>query len=383
MKLHEYQAKEILKAQGIAVPEGMAADNAADGLIAGEHLGFPLAIKAQVYAGGRGKAGAIRVVSNREELRKGLAEILGMKVKGLCVKKVLIEKALDIKGQFYLSITVDRARQSNVIMVSDAGGIDIEETAQAHPGKIMKEVLDPPHILEEGVVRRLVSFLRLPDDVGASFAEIVRGLFTVYLKSDAQIAEINPLILTGENLFIACDAKMIIDDNALFRHQDLNLLKEESEDNELEKEAHRRNLAYVKLSGNIGIIGNGAGLVMATMDEVQRMGGRPANFLDIGGGARREVVRNALEVLAMDKEIGGIFINIFGGITRCDEVARGIIQITKERPFGMPVVLRLTGTQCEEGRSLLEKSDLVGAESMEEGAQKIVALVDGSCGVKR
>ncbi|MEK7849585.1 MAG: ADP-forming succinate--CoA ligase subunit beta [Candidatus Omnitrophota bacterium] len=375
MKLHEYQAKEILKAQGIPVPQGMVVDNPADGLSAGESLGFPLAIKAQIYAGGRGKAGAIRIVFNREELQKGLTEILGMKVKGLRVKKVLIEKGLDIKGQFYLSITVDRARQSNVIMVSDAGGIDIEETAKAHPEKIMKEVLKTPHILEEGVVRKLISFLRLPDDLCAPFAEIVRGLFAVYLKSDAQIAEINPLILAGGNLFIACDAKIIIDDNALFRHQDLKAIKEESEDNELEKEAHRRNLAYVKLSGNIGIIGNGAGLVMATMDEVQRMGGRPANFLDIGGGAKREVVQNALEVLAADKEVAGIFINIFGGITRCDEVARGIIQITGERPFGVPVVLRLTGTQCEEGRRLLEKSDLVSVESMEEGAKKIVALV--------
>lgn len=375
MKLHEYQAKEILKAQGITVPQGTVVDNSADGLSAGESLGFPLAIKAQIYAGGRGKAGAIRIVSNREELQKGLTEILGMKVKGLCVKKVLIEKGLDIKGQFYLSITVDRARQSNVIMVSDAGGIDIEETAKAHPEKIMQEVLKTPYRLEEAVVRKIISFLRLPDDLGAPFAEIVRRLFAVYLKSDAQIVEINPLILTKGNLFIACDAKIIIDDNALFRHQELKALKEESEDNELEKEAHRRNLAYVKLSGNIGIIGNGAGLVMATMDEVQRMGGRPANFLDIGGGAKREVVQNALELLSADKEIEGIFINIFGGITRCDEVAQGIIQITKEKPLDVPVVLRLTGTGCEEGRRLLEKGSFVSVESMEEGAQRIVALV--------
>jgi len=375
MRLYEYQAKEILKAQDIAVPQGVVVDNSADGLFAGESLGFPLAIKAQVYAGGRGKAGAIRIVSNREELQQGLAEILGMKVKGLYVKKVLIEKGLDIKGQFYLGITIDRARQSNVIMVSDAGGIDIEETAKTHPEKIMKEVLKTSPMLEDGVVRKIISFLRLPDELCAPFVEIVRGLFAVYLKSDAQIAEINPLILTKGNIFIAGDAKIIIDDNALFRHPELNALKEESEDNELEKEAHRRNLAYVKLSGNIGIIGNGAGLVMATMDEVQRMGGKPANFLDIGGGAKREVVQNALELLAMDKQIRGIFINIFGGITRCDEVAQGIIQITKQRPFGVPVVLRLTGTQCEEGRRLLEKSDLISAQSMEEGAKKIVALV--------
>jgi succinyl-CoA synthetase beta subunit len=375
IKLHEYQAKEILKAQGIPVPQGTVVDNFVDGVSSGESLGFPLAIKAQIYAGGRGKAGAIRIVSNREELQKGLTEILGMKVKGLCVKKVLIEKALDIKEQFYLSITVDRARQSNVIMISDAGGIDIEETAKAHPEKIMQEVLKTPQRLEEGVVRKLISFLRLPEDLGAAFAGIVRSFFTVYLKSDAQLAEINPLILTRGNLLIACDAKIIIDDNALFRHQEFKALQEESEDNALEKEAHRRNLAYVKLSGNIGIIGNGAGLVMATMDEVQRMGGRPANFLDIGGGAKREVVQNALEVLTADKEVVGIFINIFGGITRCDEVAQGIIQIIREKPLEVPVVLRLTGTGCEEGKRLLEKSGLISVESMEEGAQKIVALV--------
>lgn len=378
MKLHEYQAKKLLKNQGISCPRGVVIDNPVTGLKAAEEIGFPSVIKAQVYAGGRGKAGAIRVVSNREELKTGLREILGMKVKGLCVKKVLIESAVDIKGQFYISVTVDRASRSNIIMVSEAGGIDIEETAKAHPEKIMKEALKNPQVLDEELVNRIISFLRLPVELRAPYAQILRGLFAAYIKSDAQIAEINPLILTKENRFIACDAKIIIDDNALFRQRALNTLKEESEDNELEKEAHKRNIAYVKLPGNIGIIGNGAGLVMATMDEVQRTGGKPANFLDIGGGAKREVVQNALEVLAMDSEIKGIFINIFGGITRCDEVALGIIQIIKERPFGMPVVLRLAGTGCEEGRKILEKSGLVSAGSMEEGAKKIVALVGES-----
>ncbi|MDP3788830.1 MAG: ADP-forming succinate--CoA ligase subunit beta [Candidatus Omnitrophota bacterium] len=377
MKLHEYQAKEILKAQGVPVPQGAVADNSAAGLAIAQSLGFPLAIKAQIYVGGRGKAGAIRIASDQEELQKALTEILGMSVKGLRVKKVLIEKALDIKEQFYLSITVDRSKQSNAILVSDAGGIDIEETARLHPEKIMKIILKNPRVLEEEILLKAASFLHLTAALRTSYAEIVRALFAVYVNTDAELAEINPLVLTQDNQFIACDAKIVIDDNALFRHQDLKALKEEAEDNELEKEAHRRNLAYVKLSGNIGIIGNGAGLVMATMDEVEQVGGKPANFLDIGGGAKREVVENALEVLTMDKDVKGIFINIFGGITRCDEVAQGIIQITKERSPDIPIVLRLAGTQCEEGRRLLGKSNLITAESMEEGAKKIVALVNG------
>lgn len=375
MKLHEYQAKEILKAHGISVPQGAVADNPQDGINAAQSLGFPLAIKAQVYVGGRGKAGAVRIASSQDELHQGLAEILGMKVKGICVKKVLIEKALDIKEQFYFGITVDRSKQTNVVMVSDAGGVDIEETVKAHPEKVLKAALKNPHILDEETVRELIAFLGLPRSLHASYAKVARSLFAVYLETDAGLAEINPLVLTRGGTLIACDAKIVIDDNALFRHPELKALKEEAEDNELEKEAHRRNLAYVKLEGDIGIIGNGAGLVMATMDEVKRVGGRPANFLDIGGGAKRDVMQNALEVLTLDKEIKGIFINIFGGITRCDEVAQGIIQVTKERPLSVPIVLRLAGTQCQEARKLLEKSNLVSAGGMEEGARKIVDLV--------
>src|SRR3989338_7329173 len=375
MNLHEYQAKEIIKRRGIAVPEGEAVNSVEEGLELSKRLGFPLAIKAQVQVGGRGKAGAIRIVKSQGELEKGLPEIFAMEVKGLKVKKVLIEKALDIKRQFYLGITVDRSRQCNVIMVSSEGGIDIEETANAYPEKIVSMPLKGTGTLEARDVDGLVSSLKLEGPLSRSFADIIKSLFAAYISIDSQLVEINPLVLTRGNQLIACDAKIIIDDNALFRQQKLGSLKEEAEDNELEKEAHRRDLAYVKLSGDIGIIGNGAGLVMATMDEVKRAGGAPANFLDIGGGAKKEVVQDALEIIYQDRQVRGIFINIFGGITRCDEVAKGIIQAAEKSPKGLPIVLRLAGTQCEEGRGLLRESALISVESMEEGAKKIAELI--------
>ena len=375
MNLHEYQAKEIIKRCGIAVPRGEAVDSVEAGLELSKKLGFPLAVKAQVQVGGRGKAGAIRIVKDQGELEKGLPEIFAMEVKGLKVKKVLIEKALDIKRQFYLGITVDRSKQSNVIMVSSEGGIDIEETAKTYPEKIVSMPLKGTNRLETQDLDGLVSALKLEDPLSRSVADIIKSLFAAYINIDSQLMEINPLVLTRDNQLIACDAKIIIDDNALFRQQDLEGLKEEAEDNELEREAHRRNLAYVKLSGNVGIIGNGAGLVMATMDEVKRAGGAPANFLDIGGGAKKEVVQNALEIICQDRQVKGIFINIFGGITRCDEVAKGIIQATEGSPKGLPIVLRLAGTQCEEGRRLLRESALISVENMEEGAKKIVELI--------
>ncbi len=377
MNLHEYQAKEIIKRCGIAVPQGEAVNSVEAGMKLSKTLGFPLAIKAQVQVGGRGKAGAIRIVKDQGELEKGLPEIFAMEVKGLKVKKILIEKALDIKRQFYLGITVDRSKQCNVIMVSCEGGIDIEETAKTYPEKIVSMPLKAANKLEAHEVDRLVSALKLEGRLSRSFADIIKSLFAVYINIDSQLVEINPLVLTREDRLVACDAKIIIDDNALFRQENLESLKEEAEDNELEREAHRRNLAYVKLSGNIGIIGNGAGLVMATMDEVKRAGGSPADFLDIGGGAKKEVVQNALEIIYQDKQVKGIFINVFGGITRCDEVAKGIIQAAARSPKGLPIVLRLAGTQCEEGRRLLWESALISVESMEEGAKKIGELVKG------
>ena len=376
MKIHEYQAKEILKTHGIPTPPGIVVERPDAPLSLVEKSGFPLVVKAQVHVGGRGKAGAIRIVSDIQKLRLAVEEILAMTVKGLKVKKVLIEKALDIKQQFYLGIIVDRLRQTNTLIVSADGGVDIEETAKLNPERILRILLKDSQKIEKEDLDKLVSFLKLDSSLSGRFIEIVKALFTAYLTSDAQLVEINPLVLTNDGAWIACDAKMIIDDNALFRHQELNALKEEEEDNQLEKEAHKRNLAYVKLSGNIGIIGNGAGLVMATMDEVKQAGGEPANFLDIGGGAKKEVMKNSLEIIYMDKEVKGIFINIFGGITRCDEVALGITSILENAPRDIPMVVRLAGTQCQEGKEILEHSNLIAVGSMEEGAKKIVSLVN-------
>lgn len=378
MKIHEYQAKEILKKAGIPVPRGVVADNVAGGLEAAETIGFPLVVKAQVHVGGRGKAGGIRLVRSEKEFGKEFRSVLGMTLKGVVVKKVLIEEAVAISRQYYLAITVDRARASNTLIVSTEGGIEIEEVAKLHPEKILKFPLLETGAPEEETAARLVSCLGLGAGASDSFFEILASLARVYLQSDGFLAEINPLVLTEKGALLACDAKIIFDDNALFRHAELQALTEEAEDNPLEAEAGRRGLAYVKLEGDIGIIGNGAGLVMATMDEVKRCGGRPANFLDIGGGAQSEVVRCALEVLYMDEAVRGIFVNIFGGITRCDEVARGIISVVNSAPRQLPLVLRLTGTQAEEGRKMMEKNGFASVGSMEEGAKEIVALAYGS-----
>ncbi len=375
MNLYEYQAKEILRACGIRVPDGKVAENLEQVFEAARRLGYPVAVKAQVHAGGRGKAGGIRIVKNEAELQEAVAKILGMTLKGLTVRKVLVEQAVEIQKQFYAAVTVDRARRENVLMLSAEGGIDIEETARTSPGKIMVLPLDSVAGFERSI-EAFVAPLDFPDSLRRPFIGILRTLFRVYLETDAQLVEINPLALAGDGGWTACDAKMVLDDNALFRHVELQGLKEEAEENELEREAHRRGLAYVKLSGNIGIVGNGAGLVMTTMDEVKRLGGRPANFLDIGGGARREVIQNALEMIYKDPEAEGIFVNVFGGITRCDEVARGMVQVLANAPRNIPVVVRLTGTQAEEGRKILEKSNLVPARTMDEGARQIVSLVN-------
>lgn len=377
MKIHEYQAKEILKGYGIKVPQGIVVDNFENALTASKELGFPLVIKAQAHVGGRGKAGAIKIVRDKQEFEKEFQKISGMDLKGIKVRKILLEKALNIKKQFYLGVTIDRSKQSNTIMASSEGGIEIEEVASVHPEKIIKISLNPANQLNDPEIKNLASLLKLPDSSKKSFEEIVVLFLKAYTEIDAFLAEINPLVLTDENEWIACDAKMIIDDNALYRHESVKALEEEAEDDAVEMEAHRRKIAYVKLPGNIGIIGNGAGLVMTTMDEVKRMGGNPANFLDIGGGAKEKEVQNALEIIEMDKKVEGIFINIFGGITRCDEVAKGIIQAAKNRSRKLPIVLRLSGTRAKEGRALLEKSDLISTETMEEGAKKIVEIVQG------
>lgn len=377
MKIHEYQAKEILKQHGILVPAGLLVERMEDADAKAEEIGFPLVIKAQVHVGGRGKAGAIKIVSDRQEFEQTFPQIFGMDVKGLKVEKVLLEQAVNIDRMFYVGIIVDRASQKNTMMLSAEGGVEIEEVAKATPEKIKNILLNDDFSFNLSELEAVVRSWDLTPSVQESFYNVVNALTSAYADIDAQLAEINPLVLTKDQQWLACDAKMVIDDNALFRHEWLTALKESAEDSLLEREAHAQNLAYVKLDGNIGIIGNGAGLVMATMDEVKRAGGLPANFLDIGGGAKKDVMRRSMEIIYKDDQVQGIFINIFGGITRCDEVAKGILEVIEDTPRKVPIVLRLAGTRSAEGRELLKNSRLATAVSMEEGAKEIVKQVNG------
>ncbi len=376
MKIHEYQAKEIFARYGVPIPAGRVAstpDEAAT--IAGE-IGGTVVVKAQVHVGGRGKAGGIKLAKSPDEARAAASQILGMDIKGLTVEKVLVEQAADIKEEYYLGITTDRAARRNIVMVSAAGGIDIEEVAVTDPEKIARLHLDPALGLQDFQIRQLAFDSKLPPAAVKGIGPFMKALAKVYNDFDCSLAEINPLVLTGDGKLIAADAKINIDDNALFRHPDLAQYQEAQEEDPIEAEAHKRGLTYVRLEGDIGIIGNGAGLVMTTLDVVQREGGKPANFLDIGGGAKAEVVTLAIDTVLLDQNVKGIFFNIFGGITRGDEVAKGMLEAIATMNIQVPIVVRLTGTRAAEGLALLQGSALTPAATMQEGAQKIVALVN-------
>ncbi len=378
MKLLEYQGKEIFAKYGVPVPQGRVAftpDEAAE--IAAE-IGKTVVVKAQVHAGGRGKAGGIKLAKTPDEAREMASQIIGMEIKGLRVERVLVEEAADIKEEYYLGITTDRAARRNIVMVSKEGGIEIEIVAEENPAAIAKLHLDPAIGLQDFQIRQLGFESNLPPVALKGLGTFLKALYKVYLDYDCSLAEINPLVLTGDGRLIAADSKIVLDDNALFRHPDLAAFQEEQEDDPIEAEAHKRGLTYVRLDGDIGIIGNGAGLVMTTLDVVKREGGSPANFLDIGGGAKADVVTKAIDTVLLDKNVKGIFFNIFGGITRGDEVAKGMLEAIATMDIKVPIVVRLTGTRAAEGLKLLEGSTLVGAATMQEGAQKIVALVNGA-----
>ena len=374
MKIHEYQAKQILAKFGVPVPAGEVCTTAEEVERFASSLARPVVVKAQVHVGGRGKAGGIKVAKDASEAQQIAADMLGSKLKGLTVEKVLVEEALDIRREYYLGITIDRAAQKNVFMISSVGGVDIEQVADETPEKISKLHVDPATGLLDFQIRQACFAAILDPAVIASTLRFARALYDAYIAIDGSLAEINPLVLTGDGSVIAADAKINIDDNALFRHPELSEWEEESEEDEIEAEAHRRHIQYVRLDGDIGIIGNGAGLVMTTIDEVNQAGGRAANFLDIGGGARAELVRNALEIVLMDPHVKGILFNVFGGITRCDEVARGIIEATSTMDIKVPVVIRLAGTMAAEGKALLHGASLIAADTMQEAAKKIVEL---------
>ena len=374
MKIHEYQAQQILAKFGVPVPAGEVCTTAEEVERFAASLARPVVVKAQVHVGGRGKAGGIKVAKDASEARQIAADMLGSKLKGLTVEKVLVEEALDIHREYYLGITIDRAAQKNAFMISSVGGVDIEQIADKTPEKISKLHVDPATGLLDFQIRQACFAANLDPAAIASTLRFARALYDAYIAIDGSLAEINPLVLTGDGSVIAADAKINIDDNALFRHPELAEWEEESEEDEIEAEAHRRHIQYVRLGGDIGIIGNGAGLVMTTIDEVNRAGGRAANFLDIGGGARAELVRNALEIVLMDPHVKGLLFNVFGGITRCDEVARGIIEATSTMDIKVPVVIRLAGTMEAEGKALLHGASLIAADTMQEAAATIVRM---------
>jgi succinyl-CoA synthetase beta subunit len=375
MKIHEYQAKDLLRRFGVPVQPGKIATTADEAERIAAEFGVPVVVKAQVYVGGRGKAGGVKLAQTPAETREVAGRILGMDIKGLTVEKVLVTPALDIKEEYYIGVILDRASQTPVVLVSAAGGIDIEEVAEKTPEKIIRFPIDLRWGLLPMDARQLLARAGVPSVVVARGGAILSQLARAFIESDATLAEINPLALTPDGKVIAADAKIIIDDNALPRQKEYASWAEPEEANPLEYEAKAEGLTYVKLDGDVGVIGNGAGLVMTTLDMVARAGGKPANFLDIGGGAKAEVMKKALLFVARDPQVKGIVVNIFGGITRGDEVARGIIMAQENLPKGMPIVARLSGTGEAEGRALLANAGLTWGSDMRDACQKIVAEI--------
>lgn len=382
MKLHEHQAKEIFAKYGIPVPEGKVVFSLKEAQQVAEELGeFPLVVKAQIHCGGRGKAGGVKIVKNVEELQQAVETLLGKVLKtfqcpdGKPVNRVLIEKATNIDKEYYLAITLDRSQSKPVIMASAAGGMEIEEIVKENPDAIIIKTIDPELGLMPYQARELAFKLNLPVK---DFVNIALKLYQIYRDLDASLVEINPLVITKEGNLIALDAKLDVDDNALFRHKDVQEMEDESQIPTLEAEAKKYGLNYIKLNGNIGCMVNGAGLAMATMDIIKLAGGEPANFLDVGGGANVEQIANAFRILMADSDVRAVFINIFGGILRVDRLAQGLIEASKIVELKVPVVVRLEGTNVEEGKKMLRESGLnfVTAEDMWDGAKKVVELAN-------
>jgi succinyl-CoA synthetase beta subunit len=350
--------KELLRRAGVPVPAGEVAEAPEEAEDIARRLGA-VAIKAQVLVGGRGKAGGIKLARTPEEAREAASQILGMDLKGLTVEKVLVEQQVTIAREYYAGITLDRARHRFILMLSAMGGVEIEEVAASNPNAIIRTWIDPAFGLLGFQIRDAMFAAGFDQSTFRDLQRIIAGLYQVMVDSDALLAEINPLAVTADGRAIAADAKVDLDDNALYRHPDLAALKSESISDPIELYASQAGLPYVKLDGNIGVIGNGAGLVMMTLDVIKRVGGQPANFLDIGGGARAEVVRRAIEVVLMDPKVQGIVMNIFGGITRGDEVAKGLLEAASTLDIQVPIAIRLAGTREAEGRKLLEGSAFI------------------------
>ncbi|EEL49714.1 MULTISPECIES: ADP-forming succinate--CoA ligase subunit beta [Bacillus cereus group] len=385
MNIHEYQGKAVLRSYGVSVPNGKVAFTVEEAVEAAKELGTDVCVvKAQIHAGGRGKAGGVKVAKNLEEVRTYAESILGTTLvthqtgpEGKEVKRLLIEEGCDIKKEYYVGLVLDRATSQVVLMASEEGGTEIEEVAEKTPEKIFKEYIDPAVGLQGFQARRIAFNINIPNELVGQAVKFMMGLYRAYIEKDCSIAEINPLVTTGDGKVMALDAKLNFDSNALYRHKDILELRDLEEEDPKEIEASKYDLNYIPLDGNIGCMVNGAGLAMATMDIIKHYHGDPANFLDVGGGATAEKVTEAFKIILSDKNVKGIFVNIFGGIMKCDVIAEGVIEATKQVGLELPLVVRLEGTNVELGKKILNESGLniVAAESMADGAQKIVSLV--------
>ncbi len=383
MKIHEYQAKALLRTWGVPVPAGDVAETPAEARAIAERLGGKVVVKAQVHAGGRGKAGGIKLAEDAAGAEAAAGQILGMMLRtpqtppeGIRVLRVLVEEASAIATELYLSMTLDRGRSTHVVMASPSGGMDIEEVAAAHPERIIREWTDPALGLQPFQARALAFGLGLAGDAFKNGVRLILDLFRLYAATDASLAEVNPLVITRDGRVLALDAKLNFDDNALYRHPEIVALRDVNEETPLDVEASRYGLNYIKLDGNVGCMVNGAGLAMATMDIVKLAGGEPANFLDVGGGASPEQIENAFRILSSDPSVKAVFINVFGGILRCDRLAEGVIGAMKKLGLDLPVVVRMEGTNVELGKKMLAESGLplVTADDMGTGAAKVVEL---------
>ncbi|QYF81512.1 ADP-forming succinate--CoA ligase subunit beta [Brevibacterium sp. PAMC21349] len=385
MNIHEYQGKEILRQYGVSVPNGRVAFTVDEAVEAAKELGTEVVVvKAQIHAGGRGKAGGVKVAKNLDEARTYAEEILGKTLvthqtgpEGKEVKRLLIEEGCDITKEYYIGLVLDRATDSVVLMASEEGGTEIEEVAEKTPEKIFKEVIDPVVGLTGFQARRIAFNINIPAPLINKASKLMINLYTAFVEKDCSIAEINPLVVTGDGDVMALDAKLNFDDNAIYRHKDIAEYRDLDEEDANEIEASKHGLSYISLDGNIGCMVNGAGLAMATMDIIKHYMGDPANFLDVGGGATEEKVKEAFKIILSDQNVKGIFVNIFGGIMKCDIIATGVVAAAKELGLDVPLVVRLEGTNVDLGKKILKESGLniTAAESMADGAQKIVSLV--------
>ena len=374
MRLHEYQSKEIFANYQIPIPKGRLASTPEEAKLFSEELNTSVVLKAQVLVGGRGKAGGVRLVRSPDEAEEEAAKILGNRIKDIPVRRLLVEEAVNIHQEIYFGMTVDREKGEILMIASAEGGVDIEEVARDTPEKIVKVAIHPMVGLRDFQARNLATEIEIPRSLWRQFINICQNLYRAYCDLDATLVEINPLVITTDERLLALDGKIILDDNALFRHPDLVDKRDISAEAPAEVEARKFGLSYIKLDGNIGCLVNGAGLAMATMDIIQHKGGQPANFLDIGGGASAEKVAAALRIILADSQVKTVLINIFGGITRCDEVANGIRQILVDLDTNIPFIIRLVGTNEDKGRQILANANLSTAETLQEAAEKAVLL---------